>query len=218
VDTAPSDKNHVQTPIPSMLTNPENSQIQPLANSTMPRGQRLDIPHTPLHVTQRGVNRGAIFVDDDDRQHYLVLLAESASDHDLSIHAYVLMGNHVHLLASAVRSGALSDAMRQVGQNYVPAFNRRHRRTGTLWEGRFKSCLISTDRYLLTVYRYIELNPVRASMVQSLEHHPWSSVHANLGLTFDPLVTPHETFLALASDAHERGIANRVATCRYKRR
>jgi putative transposase len=99
--------------------------------------------------------------------------------------------------------------MRQLGQNYVPAFNRRHRRTGTLWEGRFKSCLVSTDRYLLTVYRYIELNPVRASMVQSPEHHPRSSVHANLGLKVDPLVTPHETFLAIANDAQERSIAYR---------
>jgi putative transposase len=170
----------------------------------MPRGLRLDIPHVPLHITQRGVNRGAIFVDDDDRQHYLMLLAESARDRDLSIHAYVLMGNHVHLLISATRSGATSEAMRQLGQNYVPAFNRRHRRTGTLWEGRFKSCLVSTDQYLLTVYRYIELNPVRAFMVQAPEHHPWSSVHSNLGLKFDPLVTPHETFLAIANDPVER--------------
>ena len=173
----------------------------------MPRGLRLDIPCIPLHITQRGVNRGAIFIDDDDRQHYLMLLAESAHDHDLSIHAYVLMGNHVHLLVTATRSGALSDAMRQLGQNYVPAFNRRHRRTGTLWEGRFKSCLVSTDQYLLTVYRYIELNPVRASIVQSPEHHPWSSVHANLGLKADPLVTPHTTFLAMANDPQERRIA-----------
>jgi putative transposase len=175
----------------------------------MPRGLRLDIPCIPLHVTQRGVNRGAVFVDDDDRQHYLMLLGESARDHELAIHAYVFMGNHVHLLVSAQRDGALSDAMRQLGQNYVPAFNRRHRRTGTLWEGRFKSCPVSTDRYLLTVYRYIELNPVRAGMVSSPEHHPWSSVHANLGLKCDPLVTPHETFLALASDPRERSICYR---------
>ena len=111
-----------------------------------------------------------------------MLLTESARDNDMAIHAYVLMGNHVHLLVSTTRPGALSDAMRQLGQNYVPAFNRRHRRTGTLWEGRFKSCLVSTDHYLLTVYRYIELNPVRAAMVQAPEDHPWSSVHANLGL------------------------------------
>ena len=100
---------------------------------------------------------------------------------------------------------------RQLGQSYVPAFNRRHRRTGALWEGRFKSCLVSTDQYLLAVYRYIELNPVRAHMVQLPEHHPWSSVHANLGLAFDPLIliTPHETFLAIAQDSRERHMAYR---------
>jgi putative transposase len=150
------------------------------------------------------VNRGAVFVDDDDREHYLMLLAGSACDHEIAVHAYVLMGNHVHLLASAKRAGEVSKAMRQLGQNYVPFFNRRHRRTGTLWEGRFKSCLVNTDPYLLTVYRYIELNPVRAAMVEAPEHHPWSSVHANLGLRVDPLVTPHETFLSMASDPHER--------------
>jgi len=175
----------------------------------MPRGLRLDLPHIPHHVTQRGVNRGAIFVDDDDRQHYLMLLTESARDNDMAIHAYVLMGNHVHLLVSTTRPGALSDAMRQLGQNYVPAFNRRHRRTGTLWEGRFKSCLVSTDHYLLTVYRYIELNPVRAAMVQAPEDHPWSSVHANLGLRNDPLVTPHDTFLTMGTDPQQRAVAYR---------
>jgi len=170
----------------------------------MPRGLRLELPLVPLHITQRGVNRGAVLVDDDDRQHYLMLLAESARDHDIAVHAYVLMGNHVHLLASAKRAGELSEAMWQLGQNYVPFFNRRHRRTGTLWEGRFKSCLVNTDQYLLTVYRYIELNPVRAAIVQSPEHHRWSSVHANLELRVDQLVTPHETFLSMASDPQER--------------
>jgi putative transposase len=178
-------------------------------NSIMPRGLRLDLPNIPQHVTQRGVNRGAVFVDDDDRQHYLMLLAESARDNEMAIHAYVLMGNHIHLLVSTMRPGALSDAMRQLGQNYVPAFNRRHRRTGTLWEGRFKSCLVSTDQYLLAVYRYIELNPVRAAMVQAPEDHLWSSVHANLGLRNDPLVTPHDTFLAMAADPRERAMAYR---------
>lgn len=175
----------------------------------MPRGLRLDIPHIPLHITQRGINRGAVFVHDDDRQHYLMLLAESARDNDVSIHAYVLIGNHVHLLVSATRPDAASDTLRQVGQNYVPAFNRRHRRTGTRWEGRFKSCLVNTDQYLLTVYRYIELNSVRASMVQTPEDHPWSSIHSNLGLKIDPLVTPHETFLTMAGNPLDRHTAYR---------
>lgn len=137
-----------------------------LSTLLMPRQARLEIPGVPLHITQRGVNRCAIFLDDDDRRHYLCLLGESAAEHGLEIHTYVLMGNHVHLLVSSGESGQVSLAMRQLGQAYVTAFNRRHRRTGTLWEGRFKSCLVDSDRYLLTAYRYIELNPVRAAMVE----------------------------------------------------
>jgi putative transposase len=129
-----------------------------------PRQARLEIPGIALHITQRGVNRCAIFPDDDDRHHYLRLLAESAANHGLQIHACVLMGNHVYLLVSSAEPGKVSLAMRQLGQAYVTAFNRRHRRTGTLWEDRFKSCLVDSDRYLLTAYRYIELNPVRAAI------------------------------------------------------
>jgi len=176
----------------------------------MPRQARLEIPDVPVHVTQRGVNRCAVFLDNDDRQHYLMLLAASALQHTLQIHAYVLMGNHVHLLVSTEKAGALSKAMRQVHQNYVSTFNRRHRRTGTLWEGRFKSCLVDSDRYLLTVYRYIELNPVRAAMVEMPEHYPWSSVHSNLALRNDSIVTPHETFLAISPDRTQRADAYRA--------
>jgi REP element-mobilizing transposase RayT len=124
----------------------------------MLRQARLKIPGIPLHITQRGVNRCAIFLDYEDRHHYLRLLAGSAANHGLQIHAYVLMGNHVHLLVSFAEPGKVSLAMRQLGQACITAFNRRHRRTGTLWEGRFKSCLVDSDRYLLTAYRYIELN------------------------------------------------------------
>ncbi len=164
-----------------------------------PRQARLEIPGIPLHITQRGVNRCAIFLDDDDRRHYLGLLGESAAKHGLRIHAYVLMGNHVHLLVSSDESGQVSLAMRQLGQAYVTAFNHRHRRTGTLWEGRFKSCLVDSDHYLLTAYRYIELNPVRAAMVEHPEHHHWSSVHANLARCEDSLVTPHPCFIAMGN-------------------
>ncbi len=176
----------------------------------MPRQARLEIPGIPLHITQRGVNRCAIFLDGDDRRHYLRLLGESAARHGLSIHAYVLMGNHVHLLVSSGEAGKVSLAMRQLGQAYVTAFNRRHRRSGTLWEGRFKSCLVDSDRYLLTAYRYIELNPVRAAMVERPEHHHWSSVHANLALCEDVLVTPHARFLEMGATALMRAEAYRT--------
>ena len=118
----------------------------------------------------------------------------------VGIHAYVLMSNHVHLLVSSTMPGAVSRMMRQVGHTYVASFNRRHKRTGTLWEGRFKSCLIDSEQYLLTVYRYIELNPVRAAMVDDPQDYVWSSVHANLGLKHDPVVSPHEVFLSLAAN------------------
>ena len=168
----------------------------PAIRSPMPRQARLEIPGIPLHITQRGVNRCAIFLDDDDRRHYLNLLADSAKQYALRLHAYVLMGNHVHLLISSDEAGTVSRAMRQLGQNYVTAINRRHRRTGTLWEGRFKSCLVDSERCLLTAYRYIELNPVRAAMIAAPWDHPWSSVHANLARQHDPLVTPHSAFSA----------------------
>ena len=163
----------------------------------MPRRPRLELPGIPLHITQRGVNRCAIFIDDDDRRHYLELLARAIHQYAVAIHAYVLMGNHVHLLANSNQPGAISLALRNLGQCYVQAFNRKHRRCGALWQGRFKSCLVDNDRYLLSVHRYIELNPVRAAMVASPEDYPWSSVHAHLGRCTDPLLTPHPGFLAL---------------------
>jgi putative transposase len=126
------------------------------------------------------------------------------------VHAYVLMGNHVHLLASANVAGAVGRAMRDVGRSYVPAFNRRYGRTGTLWEGRFKSCLVDSDDYLLRAYRYIELNPVRAAMVERAEEHPWSSVHANLDQRVDALVTPHPVFAGLGCADTPRAVAYRT--------
>lgn len=170
----------------------------------MPRRARLDLPPIPLHITHRGVNRAAVFVDAVDRRHYLTLLASLTAEHEVAVHAYVLMGNHVHLLTSATRHGATSATLRRLPQCNVQAFNRRHRRTGTLWEGRFKSCLVSAEDYVLQAYRYIELNPVRAMMVERPERYPWSSVHANLGCCADPVVTPHAAFLALGADAAER--------------
>jgi putative transposase len=153
------------------------------------------------------VNRCAIFIDDDDRNHYLRLLGLFARQNALAVHAYVLMSNHVHLLASSSRPGVAAATLRRTTQCYVQMFNQRHRRTGTLWEGRFKSCLVATDTYVLRVYRYIERNPVRAGMVRSPEDYGWSSVHANLGRWFDSLVTPHPCQLALGEDAKSRSAA-----------
>lgn len=170
----------------------------------MPRRARLILPHVPLHITQRGVNRAAIFIDDEDRHHYRQLLREACVENDIAVHAFVLMDNHVHLLLTPSQPQALAVAMRAVGQSYVQFFNYRHGRTGTLWQGRFKSCLVDSDRYALMVCRYIELNPVRAAMVALPEEYRWSSVHTHLGEARDPLITPHPTYLALGATREER--------------
>ncbi|WP_423385153.1 heme-binding protein [Dyella marensis] len=156
----------------------------------------------PLHIVHRGVNRCATFIDDEDRRHYLALLGRHARRQGVNLHAYVLMGNHVHLLTSSDHAGATSAMMHRVGLNYVAMFNYRHRRTGTLWEGRFKSCPVACDRYLLAAYRYIELNPVRAALSEKPEDYAWSSARGNLGLRRDALLTPHASFLSLASGDH----------------
>lgn len=170
----------------------------------MPRRPRLLLPGIPLHITQRGVNRGATFIDAEDHRLYLALLAEVCADHGIDVHAYALMGNHIHLLVTPASGSDLSRAMRLLNQRYVGAFNRRHGRTGTLWESRFRSCLVQTDGYLLTLYRYIDLNPVRAAIVDSAERYPWSSARANLGLAADTCVSPHPLYLALGADVAAR--------------
>lgn len=175
----------------------------------MPRTPRLELPGIPMHLTQRGVNRCAIFIDDDDRHHFRQLLRRSFQERSVAIHAFVLMDNHVHLLVSSTQPGAISGAMRVAGQSYVQAFNMRHGRSGPLWQGRFKSSLVDSDRYLLSVIRYIELNPVRAAMVAAPDAYRWSSVHTHLGRVRDPLVAPHPIYLALGADTATRATAYR---------
>ncbi|HDS1676177.1 TPA: transposase [Stenotrophomonas maltophilia] len=170
----------------------------------MPRQARLMLAGQPYHVTQRGVNKGAIFVDDSDRQLFLHLLHNAFVKHHVALHAYVLMGNHVHLLATPSTHLGLANAMRMQGNSYVQAFNQRHARSGPLWQGRFHSSMVDSDSYLLSVYRYIELNPVRAGMTTDPEDHPWSSVHGNLQRRDDPMLTEHPAFHALASERIQR--------------
>ncbi|HET7842760.1 MAG TPA: transposase [Xanthomonadales bacterium] len=170
----------------------------------MPRLPRIEVPGIPLHVTHRGVNRCAVFVDDVDRGTYLHLLDRQFRKRAVSMHAYVLMGDHVHLLLSAPDVGIISRAMQNAVQCYVRGFNQRHGRTGTLWEGRFRSCLVQTDSYLLSVIRYIELNPVRAGLVADPSAFRWSSVHAHLGGRMDSCVTQHPVFVALGPDRRSR--------------
>ena len=160
-----------------------------------------------MHIFQRGVNRAAIFLRNEDRGYYLSMLDEAFSDDGVALHAYVLMDNHVHLLASCPSAGHISRAMRQANQRYVQGFNRRHGRTGTLWEERFKSCLVHSADYLLTVMRYIELNPVRAVMVANPWDHAWSSVHSHLDRRADTRITHHAEYLALGGSPRDRACA-----------
>lgn len=175
----------------------------------MSRLPRLELPGVPMHVMQRGINKGIIFVDADDRYHFRRLLRIALREHDIALHAFVLMDNHFHLLLTPNANGALSRAMHWLGQAYVQAFNLRYMRCGALWQGRFRSCLVQSESYLLAVMRYIELNPVRAAMVLAPEDYRWSSVHTHLARARDPLITPHPLYLAMGCDRAERARAYR---------
>lgn len=174
------------------------------------RRPRLELPGLPLHVTQRGVNRAATFLDDDDRAGYLQALQAAAPANAVAIQGYVLMSNHLHLLVTGVAPNAVSRMMQSVGRRYVRGFNAKYGRTGCLWEGRYKSCLVDSDRYLLACLRYIELNPVRAGMAAWPWEYRWSSVQVHMGSRRDPCVLPHAAYLCLGSDAGSRAAAYRA--------
>lgn len=164
----------------------------------MPRRARLMLAHTPIHVIQRGNNRQACFFTTRDYQTYLKWLEEYAAQFGCHIHAYVLMTNHVHLLLTADTTGATAELMKRLGQRYCQYINRTYHRTGSLWEGRYRSCLTQEDNYLLACYRYIELNPVRAGIVNHPGAYRWSSYRANGQGTHCPLLTPHPLYESLA--------------------
>ena len=175
----------------------------------MPRRARLALPGVPLHLIQRGNNRQACFFADEDYRFYLDWLGDHAGKTGCRIHAYVLMTNHVHLLVSADRAEAPGALMKALGQRYVQYVNRVYRRSGTLWEGRFRSCPIQEEAYLLACQRYIELNPVRAGMVEHPGEYRWSSYRANGQGEHDPLIRPHALYAAMGLDAASRQAAYR---------
>jgi putative transposase len=170
----------------------------------MARQPRSILPGYPLHIVQRGNDRSDCFRRDGDYMLYLLHLRELADKLGCEVHAYCLMTNHVHLLLTPPSGDACAVLMRNLGQRYVSRFNRSYQRTGTLWEGRFRSFLVDSTGYLLACYRYIEQNPVRAKMVRTPADYPWSSYHANAGRRPDPLVTPHADYLALSEDPDRR--------------
>ena len=156
------------------------------------------------HVIQRGNNREACFYEEQDYKVYLDVLKQSAQKYKVYIHAFVLMTNHVHLLVTAADEKGVPRMMQALGRKYVQYFNYTHNRTGTLWEGRYKSTLVDSEHYLLLVYRYIELNPVRANMVEHPAEYPWSSYRFNgVGLSVE-CIHPHEKYLDLGCSAKVR--------------
>ncbi|MDR3370013.1 REP-associated tyrosine transposase [Rhodoferax sp.] len=173
----------------------------------MARLPRLTLPGYPHHIIQRGNNRQAIFATPADYQFLLDLLRENANKFEVHVHAYVLMSNHFHILATPQIADGLSKMMQAVGRSYVRYFNRTQQRTGTLWEGRYKSTVIQTDRYLLACMAYIDLNPVRAGLVSQAQDYPWSSHRHYLGLNVDRLVKPHALFWALGNTPFAREAA-----------
>ena len=176
----------------------------------MPRRPRILLADHPLHIVQRGINREPGFFAEEDYLCYLHWLEEAARACGCAIHAWVLMTNHAHLLLTPASPGAPSRLMQSVGRRYVQYVNRFYRRSGSLWEGRYKSSVVQAEAYLLACMRYIELNPVRAGMVADPGQYRWSSYRANgLGQTNSHL-TAHPLYLALATDAAQRREAYRA--------
>ena len=175
----------------------------------MPRRPRVVLPGVPLHLIQRGNNRQACFFADDDYQFYLEWLRTYARNTGCAIHAYVLMTNHVHLLLSSAAAGGAGDMMKRLGQRYVQYVNRTYRRSGTLWEGRFRSCLTQEETYVLGCYRYIELNPVRSGMVEHPGEYRWSSYGHNAQGLANALIRPHALYTGLGRKAPLRQEAYR---------
>lgn len=170
----------------------------------MPRKSRISIVGVPEHVIQRGNNRQVIFANDEDMQAYITWLKDAANKFNVQIHAWVLMTNHVHFLCTPQAPAAISLMMQSLGRRYVQYFNRRYQRTGTLWEGRFKSSLVQSEVYLLELYRYIELNPVRAGMVADPADYQWSSYGSNALGKETHLLNFHPLYLSLGATTQQR--------------
>ena len=175
----------------------------------MARLPRIDVPGMPQHVVARGVDRQPCFFDGCDYREYLECLRASAAARDVAVHAYVLMTNHIHLLATGTSPHSISAMMQSIGRRYVRRINGMYRRTGTLFEGRFRASLVQSERYLLTCMRYIEMNPVRAGIVRDPGDYRWSSFRGNTGLESIDWLRPHVEYLRL-------GCSNELRTAAYR--
>jgi putative transposase len=175
----------------------------------MPRRPRVHLHGVPLHIVQRGHNREPCFFGEEYYQAYLHWLGEALKKERCELHAYALMTNHVHLLVTPVRAQSIPRLIIALGRRYVQYINTTYRRTGTLWDSRYKSSLIQAETYLLNCQRYIELNPVRAAMVEDPTHYHWTSYRHNALGQANPYLTPHPLYLALGRDDKKRQAAYR---------
>ena len=173
-------------------------------NLIMARLPRLVVPNQPHHIIQTGNDLQTIFRDMDDHFAFLCWLRDAARQFKVAIHAYVLMPNHLHLLATPADSTGLGRMMQWIGRHYVPYFNAKYRRSGTLWQGRYKATVIESEQYFLLCSRYIELNPARAGLVAAATDYPWSSLAHHVGVKPDPLITDHPLYWALGNTPFDR--------------
>ena len=170
----------------------------------MPRRTRLNLVGMPLHIVQRGNNRAPCFFAEEDYRFYLHWLSLYAKQTGCAIHAYVLMTNHVHLLLTPSKPDAPAKLMQSLGRRYVQYVNKFYQRSGTLWEGRYKASLVNAETYLLACHRYIEMNPVRASMVVHQREYAWSSYTANAEGKPNVVITPHDLVARLGTNEAQR--------------
>lgn len=176
----------------------------------MPRRPRTHLDDVPLHIVQRGHNREPCFFAEEDFYTYLHWLGEALKESGCVLHAYALMTNHVHLLLTPKKAESVPKLVISLGRRYVQYINTTYRRTGTLWDSRYKSSLIQAETYLLECMRYIELNPVRAAMVEEPAHYRWTSYRANGLGQADALISPHALYVALGRTAAARQEAYRT--------
>lgn len=176
----------------------------------MPRQPRVFVEGFPFHVIQRGNNRQACFFEACDYEFYLECLQDASEKYECGVHAYVLMTNHVHLLVTPGSKNGLPRMMQSIGRRYVKWVNSHYKRSGTLWEGRYKASVVDSKCYLLACYRYIEMNPVRAGMVGAPYEYPWSSYQSNAGEIDNLWLDHHAEYLALGSSPMKRQRAYRA--------
>lgn len=177
----------------------------------MARLPRLCIPGELHYIVQRGHDRQPVFRDDTDRRAFLQALRDAVAEHRLALHAYALLDAEVHLLATPGDADSLSHAMQALGRRYVAGFNRRHGRSGTLWEGRFRAAVVESERYFLTALQVVETAPVQAGIAMAPDAWPWSSAAHHLGLRPDPLITDHRLYWQLGNTPFDREAAYRRA-------